>query len=682
MVLGNTLSAKASQLARGPRAALILLLLVFGVIVLRHGWMVDDAYITLRTVDNVFEGHGLVWNVGERVQAYTHPLWLMLCCCVYAITDEFFYSLIVFGALVSSLALGFVSLRLARSTAVGLAVVVLATLSHAFVDYATSGLENPLTHLLFGGAAWVYLGQVPSARRFGLLCMIGGLAILSRPDNAVLLAPVVVASGIEAWQRGVKLRALAKAAALGAIPLVAWELFSLFYYGLLIPNTALAKLNTGIPQGELVQQGFFYLIATLDADPLTLLIILAGVAVPIVTRDRRTLPFAVGIVLHLLYLLSIGGDFMLGRFLTAPMFMALIVVSQLRGVEPSRIAAVTVVLAAVGLATTPSTLAVNTVTTPAKSTARTHRRVTNERVYLFNEASLLSAYRTRDMPHHPWRWLGERGAPPGARTTRGIAMGYRGLAAGADVHLIDRVALTDPLLARLPARYDVRWMTGHYRRAIPRGYVDSLESGENRIKDKNLAKLYDRLRLVVSGPLWSRERLAAIWWLNTGKPAKRINEEKYRFYGARSLKPDSLTKLVVDGAPLTEKGLRKIPTQGIRVKFAERQYRETIAISLNDGDRFELRFYDRGKLIATLPVARKLNWGLKGMSNRTIELPAELQERGFTRLRVLPRSRIRVKSPYWVIGHLVFDDAAPAKAPAKTQPKAQPRRQASGSSAI
>ncbi len=40
--------------------------------------MSDDAYITLRTVDNFINGYGLTWNISERVQAYTHPLWMFL----------------------------------------------------------------------------------------------------------------------------------------------------------------------------------------------------------------------------------------------------------------------------------------------------------------------------------------------------------------------------------------------------------------------------------------------------------------------------------------------------------------------------------------------------------------------------------------------------------------------------
>ena len=40
-------------------------------------WLSDDCFFTLRTVANALAGHGLRWNVFERVQAYTHPLWLL-----------------------------------------------------------------------------------------------------------------------------------------------------------------------------------------------------------------------------------------------------------------------------------------------------------------------------------------------------------------------------------------------------------------------------------------------------------------------------------------------------------------------------------------------------------------------------------------------------------------------------
>jgi arabinofuranosyltransferase len=78
-------------------------------------------------------------------------------------------------------------------------------------------------------------------------------------------------------------------------------------------------------------------------------------------------------------------------------------------------------------------------------------------------------------------------------------------------------------LARLPAfepepRSD--WKAGHVKRPIPEGYQETIESGENRLRDPKLARLYDQMQLITSGPLWSWPRLVAIWRLNTGRLAK------------------------------------------------------------------------------------------------------------------------------------------------------------------
>ena len=54
------------------------LLALFTYVFIVNAWVGDDAYITFRTVDNFVNGYGLTWNTSERVQAYTHPLWMFL----------------------------------------------------------------------------------------------------------------------------------------------------------------------------------------------------------------------------------------------------------------------------------------------------------------------------------------------------------------------------------------------------------------------------------------------------------------------------------------------------------------------------------------------------------------------------------------------------------------------------
>ena len=58
----------------------------------RTAAVTEDAFITFRVIDNALHGHGLVWNVGERVQPYTHPLWALLLLAVSAVSGEIFHT--------------------------------------------------------------------------------------------------------------------------------------------------------------------------------------------------------------------------------------------------------------------------------------------------------------------------------------------------------------------------------------------------------------------------------------------------------------------------------------------------------------------------------------------------------------------------------------------------------------
>ena len=75
----------------GPGAvelAVLVAAVALVVTIVRSAWYCDDAFITWRTVDNFVNGHGLTWNVAERVQTYTHPLWMMLLTVAYFLTRE------------------------------------------------------------------------------------------------------------------------------------------------------------------------------------------------------------------------------------------------------------------------------------------------------------------------------------------------------------------------------------------------------------------------------------------------------------------------------------------------------------------------------------------------------------------------------------------------------------------
>lgn len=43
-----------------------------------RNYMVDDAFISLRYVRNALQGHGLVYNIGDKVEGFTSPLYILL----------------------------------------------------------------------------------------------------------------------------------------------------------------------------------------------------------------------------------------------------------------------------------------------------------------------------------------------------------------------------------------------------------------------------------------------------------------------------------------------------------------------------------------------------------------------------------------------------------------------------
>jgi hypothetical protein len=94
-------------------------------------------------------------------------------------------------------------------------------------------------------------------------------------------------------------------------------------------------------------------------------------------------------------------------------------------------------------------------------------------------------------------------------------------------YIVDTNALTDPLLARLPAMQEPPWRIGHFTRVPPPGYLATLVLGENRIGDPGVAAYYDDLRLVTRGRLWTGERLRAILRLNLKRRPELGNADLY-----------------------------------------------------------------------------------------------------------------------------------------------------------
>lgn len=502
-------------------------LVAFAVLVIRNAWLSDDAYITFRTVDNFINGYGLTWNVAERVQSYTHPLWMFLVSVAYFLTREIFFTSLILSIALSLVAASLVAFRASRSVWLACAGVAMLTLSKASIDYATSGLENPLAHLLLVIFLLIYINAEPASSRLPStayrlpslfwLSFCAALGIVNRADMLLFYAPVILYVLIKA--RSLKAVGVV---AFGFLPFVLWELFSLFYYGFPFPNTAYAKLTSAlISRQDLIAEGLKYLHNSWRADTITLFITGMGMLVPFLTREWRKLPVVAGMALYLLYVVYVGGDFMSGRFFTVTLFAAvMLLVSSPKLAERRTVQAI--ILAGVVL------LGVSAPFSPVRASgeigARTGtepgwlygRSITDERANYYRNTGLLRAFtQPNPLPDHDWALEGRAARQAAPPVVEKGSVGFYGFFAGPEVYVVDLLGLGNPLLARLPPA-DPDWRIGHFGRLMPDGYRATLETGENRIVDPNLATYYDKLALVIRGDLFDGERLRAIWQINTG----------------------------------------------------------------------------------------------------------------------------------------------------------------------
>lgn len=477
-----------------------MLLAVFSVLWFRVAWISDDALISMRSVLNLTNGYGPVFNVGERVQAYTHTLWFFALAGTELLLKNIYLSSLVLSLLSSVLAIA-VLIWHSRTGIILTTMCFLALiLSKAFMDFSSSGLEVPLSYLLLALSmiSFERAHRHGSADKIIQPVFLFGLCYLNRPDLIFFLVPAGVMLFLNS---GSKIGFMVKAV-FALSPVILWTLFSLFYYGNPFPNTALAKLNTGIGTIERLEQGGRYFFHSVVTDPVTPAIILVACVLGLFQSAGRT--FVYGLILYLLYICYVGGDFMEGRFL-APAYFFSIFLMVMRPTARSRAILLSVCVLLFGVPNISKTI--------LSGPDYEHREINadgiaDERGFYYQRWGLLSPKR-RGFPPPEWRTFTDL-------QLGGIVchqLGQRGIDSGPSVSWIDRCALTDPVLSRLPARQRDDWRIGHYYRQIPTNYEFAHVGQIDRLIDAETKHLVELVHSVVRGDLWSFQRLKDVFRL-------------------------------------------------------------------------------------------------------------------------------------------------------------------------
>jgi arabinofuranosyltransferase len=280
----------------------------------RYYCLFDDAMISMRYADNLANGFGLVWNPGEYVEGYTNPLMTLLMSVSALIFDhtEAVLAVQVFGLLllvVNALLVAVIAVRLADGRSYSLfslvgALAFASTLAYfPLAFWSLLGMETGLLAVLLSLAVLVALRyeEVPRLDTLALLSLLLGLAYLTRPDAVIFAVPVLTYA---LWGRWRYFRNALAACGPLALVIIAHELFRWGYYGELLPNTYVLKIE-GIPLLARIENGLLFLWPFFLEAAFLFLVLGAGLAFGF--HKNRMLVASI-FAAALLYQVWIGGD--------------------------------------------------------------------------------------------------------------------------------------------------------------------------------------------------------------------------------------------------------------------------------------------------------------------------------------------------------------------------------------
>lgn len=260
----------------------------------------DDAYITYRYVANYLDGHGLVYNIGERVEGFTNFGWLIYLAFWGALGADYILLSKVTGFVLGGgvIILTYLTARLLfKDRGVGWAVLplFLVAFNQSLAYWSPAGLETAAFAFLTHFSVYAYLKR----SRWLLLGFL--LLVLVRPEGALVTALLILAEWSSRWRFPLFTARLAVLAFVLSIPFV---VFTQFYYGGILPNPFYAKVGWS---GEQLTAGVSYVGEFLAHYGF----LGAALLVPVISLRKLSRPerdILLFTLLYLAYVVVIGGD--------------------------------------------------------------------------------------------------------------------------------------------------------------------------------------------------------------------------------------------------------------------------------------------------------------------------------------------------------------------------------------
>jgi hypothetical protein len=214
-------------------------------------YTVDDAFISLRYAQNLVEHGELAWNLGEHVEGISNPLWTL-----WSALGLLAHAPIVLWLKGSGLLAGvalvpltyLLSRRVGLSVAVGLGAAAIVATNASLAIWSVAGLETASFALLLTLFVLRMESELKARAAGGsplpLSALLFFLCWASRPEAPAYGLYIVVRRFL-AGERPPLGRADFVWLLVAGVPIAAYEVFGLAYFGGLLPATHTAKLGGG-----------------------------------------------------------------------------------------------------------------------------------------------------------------------------------------------------------------------------------------------------------------------------------------------------------------------------------------------------------------------------------------------------------------------------------------------------
>jgi hypothetical protein len=201
----------------------------------------DDAYIVARYVRQLYEGHGLVFNPGEQINAITSPLLTLVLAIVYLVGYEPVDLYRVVAMALTAWTLVAITRRVYPVKTDRLLFLALTLASPFVCFWSVGGLETPLLLCSCSWLTWFALSANADngQRRAVQIIGLATVAVLTRYDSVLYVAPVAVVCLVR-YRRDAR---VVGSAIVCACVVLAWVALTYAYYGDVLPTSFYVKVS-------------------------------------------------------------------------------------------------------------------------------------------------------------------------------------------------------------------------------------------------------------------------------------------------------------------------------------------------------------------------------------------------------------------------------------------------------